>query len=64
MKKNITVFCLLFICLLISSRAFSQLEVYDLRCEYLNNPEGVDVKNPGFYWKLKNDEQGQLICRL
>lgn len=60
MKKNRKVFVLLFICAFIISQAFSQVEVYDLRCEYLNNPEGVDINNPRLYWKLKSNENGQL----
>ena len=60
MKKNRKVFYLFIIGLLISSHAFAQLEAFDLRCEYLKNPEGVDVKNPRLFWKLKSIEQGQL----
>ena len=60
MKKNRKVFYLFIIGLLISSHAFAKLEVFDLRCEYLKNPEGVDVKNPRLFWKLKSIEKGQL----
>ena len=31
---------------------FSSVEPVDLRCEYLKNPLGLDVKNPRLFWKL------------
>jgi len=31
----------------------------ELRCEYLTNPEGIDIPDPRFYWKLVSDENGQ-----
>ncbi|MGA2534129.1 MAG: family 78 glycoside hydrolase catalytic domain [Candidatus Aminicenantales bacterium] len=30
-----------------------------LRCEYLENPMGVDVKQPRFFWVLEHTERGQ-----
>ena len=30
-----------------------------LRCEYLENPMGVDVKQPRFFWVLDHTERGQ-----
>src|SRR5512138_3174988 len=31
----------------------------DLRCEYLQNPMGVDVRAPRFFWTLDHSERGQ-----
>ena len=52
--------CLLVICLFTISQAFFQVEVYDLKCQYINSPERVDENNPRLYWKLKSNENGQL----
>lgn len=32
------------------------LRIYDLEIEYRNNPIGIDVKNPGFSWKLQSSK--------
>ena len=31
------------------------LNIYDLKVEYQKNPLGLDVKNPGFSWKLRSE---------
>jgi len=31
----------------------------NLRCEYLSNPLGIDVKQPRFFWVLDHTERGQ-----
>jgi len=31
----------------------------NLRCEYLENPTGIDVEKPRFSWMLKHSERGQ-----
>ncbi|SFQ34796.1 family 78 glycoside hydrolase catalytic domain [Caldicoprobacter faecalis] len=36
------------------------LEVYNLRCEYKDNPIGIDVKNPRISWVIKSDERNVL----
>lgn len=49
--KNIT---LLTILLLTSTLAFSQkLAVYDLTCEHIVNPMGIETMSPRFSWKIK-----------
>jgi alpha-L-rhamnosidase len=35
------------------------LSPHRLRCEYLENPMGVDVEHPRFSWQLKHSERGQ-----
>ncbi|MFA5330285.1 MAG: family 78 glycoside hydrolase catalytic domain, partial [Prolixibacteraceae bacterium] len=32
----------------------------ELRCEYLKDPQGIDMPDPRFYWKLQSDEPGQF----
>lgn len=32
------------------------IKVFDLRCQYLKSPVGIDEKNPDFSWKLASDE--------
>ena len=45
--------------LLCANTIFAQVELFDLKCEYLSNPEGVDMAHPRFFWKMKSDEKGQ-----
>lgn len=35
-------------------------DVVDLRCEYLENPVGLDVSNPGLFWKMDNPARGAM----
>jgi alpha-L-rhamnosidase len=39
---------------------FAQLHPANLKCEYLTNPEGIDIPDPRFYWQLKSGEEGQF----
>ncbi|GAL70851.1 alpha-L-rhamnosidase N-terminal domain-containing protein [Jejuia pallidilutea] len=55
MNKNV----LIFLFLLASFSGLTQIKPYDLKLEYRENPEGVDVKKPRFFWKLKSAEAGQ-----
>ena len=32
----------------------------DQRCEYVENPLGVDMPNPRLFWKLDSGERGQF----
>jgi alpha-L-rhamnosidase len=32
--------------------ALKNINVYDLRCEYLTNPIGIDTETPRFSWKI------------
>lgn len=46
------------------------MNVYELRCEYQNNPLGIDVQQPSLMWKLRSNERGdkqtayQLVIML
>ncbi|WP_164975208.1 family 78 glycoside hydrolase catalytic domain [Lutibacter sp. HS1-25] len=37
----------------------AQVQAVSLKCEYLTNPEGVDMQDPRFFWKLDSEEEGQ-----
>lgn len=56
MPKMLSLFMLLpllFMCP-INAEDLSHISIYDLQCEYLKEPLGVDVVNPCLTWKLKN----------
>jgi len=36
----------------------SSLAPYDLRCEYLENPLGLDEPHPRLSWKLRDERRG------
>lgn len=38
---------------------YSLVEVVDLKCEYAENPLGVDLRNPRLYWRMESGERGQ-----
>lgn len=44
----------------------SKLEVYNLTCNYLKNPMGVETPNPLFSWMLQSNEKGvrQIAYRI
>ena len=37
-----------------------QTTVEQLRCEYLENPSGIDVTRPRFNWIIKSNQRGQM----
>jgi len=58
MKKLAT---FLFITFATLAGTFAQeVSVTKLRCEYLTNPQGIDVTNPRLSWVLQSDFRGQL----
>ena len=52
-----TVFCAFLLAIFLSQIAYAQeqLSVFNLRVEYLENPQGIDVEKPRFSWKLNGD---------
>ena len=42
------------------SNIFAQIQPVNLKCEYLSNPEGVDMPDPRFYWQLESEVNGQF----
>ena len=61
--KFIARICLAFALMLISQIASAQvsdgIRVVDLRCEYTENPTGIDISQPRLFWKLTGDKRGQ-----
>lgn len=43
---------LFFLCMVITALEITDVQVTDLRCEYLRNPIGIDIKQPRFSWHL------------
>ena len=43
-----------------NTRPASPLGVYDLRCEYQDNPLGIDVIHPRLSWKLVSERRGAM----
>ncbi len=37
----------------------AQLDAVNLKCEYLEDPMGIDMRDPRFYWQLSCEEDGQ-----
>ena len=58
MRNNLLLFFLL---LLVSCAPHkADFEVTDLRCEYLNQPVGVDVTSPRLSWKMSTTRRGAV----
>src|SRR5271163_2842329 len=53
-RLGIAIFPLVFVV-----SAFAGLRVGRLRCEYLENPLGIDVRQPRLNWILDSGERGQ-----
>ena len=59
--KNIINFGILVLCLVLTtSFSLKKDEVYNLTCEYNNNPIGIDVQKPRLGWQLKSDGQNVM----
>ncbi len=57
--KRIHIISFAFLLLLFSGcTSKNHLKVYDLRCEGLNNPLGIDKTTPRFNWKISSPENG------
>ena len=59
-----TLFALLafycFIAVFVPMVAAEPLIIKNLRCEYLDNPQGIDVLNPRLSWILESTKRGQM----
>src|SRR5699024_6734572 len=44
----------------------NNLKIYDLRCEMLTNPQGIDVLTPKLSWKIQGEAHGlnQIAYRI
>jgi len=60
LTRNLLVLLIAAICFLTIScqKKESDLTIADLRCEYLNNPLGIDNIKPGLSWKIKSGKNG------
>ncbi|MFY9515633.1 MAG: family 78 glycoside hydrolase catalytic domain [Dysgonamonadaceae bacterium] len=52
------ILCLGMVFFAMSCHRQSRLEVYDLQCENLSNPLGIDKTTPRFSWKIKSKKNG------
>ena len=46
--------------ILLGLAGLAQIKVVELKCEYLKDPQGIDMSDPRFYWKLRSEETGQF----
>ena len=58
MKSLISV--LVFLLLISCNSTKIEFKAIDLRCEYLENPLGIDVSNPRLFWKMEKPGRGAL----
>ncbi len=58
MKNQFVLFLIFFSISTILQAQTGQTSVNDLRCEYMQNPLGVDSPNPRFSWKLEDNTPG------
>ncbi len=58
MKNQFVLFLIFFSISTILQAQTGQTSVNDLRCEYMQNPLGVDSSNPRFSWKLEDNTPG------
>ncbi len=56
--KNLLLFFWLFLIVLGCGRTDESLNVYDLKCENLSSPLGVNTSIPRFSWKIKSEKKG------
>jgi alpha-L-rhamnosidase len=58
---NKAVFSIVFsVFLVIGFLGFSQTKIKNLKCEYLENPIGIDEFEPRFTWQLKSEKPGSF----
>jgi len=58
MKPSFVIACIAFAFLLSGYAGQKNLQVYDLKCENLRNPLGIDKTSPRFSWKIRSDING------
>jgi len=59
--KSLIIFSLVFLSItnLIGCKDAAMVDVTNLSCEDLKNPQGIDAKNPRLSWQLESDQRGQ-----
>lgn len=58
MKPSLVIACIAFVVFFSGSRTLKTLKVYDLKCENLQNPLGIDKTAPRFSWKIYSNKNG------
>ena len=58
MKSSLVIACIAFIFFLSGCAPEGNLKVFDLKCENLQNPLGIDKTAPRFSWKTLSDKNG------
>jgi len=58
MKSSLVIACIAFVFFLSGCAAEGNLKVFDLKCENLQNPLGIDKTAPHFSWKTLSDKNG------
>ena len=56
--------CCKYAAFLLSLSLSSALEVSNLRCEYMDNPQGLDTLHPRFSWELASAEEHRGLKQL
>ena len=61
LAKSLAGLAAITVCLLLSFAGTIQAETHvgDPRCEYLNNPLGIDTPNPRLSWVMTSDQRGE-----
>ena len=59
MKPAFSLCCSFFALLFFLSCENKEMEVWNLRCEYLNSPIAIESKTPLLSWQLKSDKRGK-----
>lgn len=59
MKKTILSLSVIFL-FLFGFQGYSQIIPTNLKCEYLQNPIGIDELHPRFTWQIRSEEYGIL----
>lgn len=58
MKNFLVIFCLFLLNICYAQRS-KNIEVKELRCEYLVNPLGIDTKTPRLSWQIRDKKQSR-----
>lgn len=46
----------LFVAIICSGDAIAQIQATELKCEYLVNPQGIDMPDPRFFWQITSED--------
>ena len=60
MKKTTSYLILLILIVFSSNKVTSQIVPVNLRCEFLQNPMGIDILNPRLSWELTGESKNEF----